>query len=908
MAVSRCYLLPAFLMMKSCLLAGSAVPSPDADPQQELAHSIRLDGDIILGGLFPVHARGERGQSCGEVKKEKGIQRLEAMLFAIDLVNKDPELLPNVTLGARVLDTCSRDTHALEQSLTFVQALMERDTGDVRCANGQTPVFAKSDKVVGVIGAASSSVSVMVANILRLFKIPQISYASTAPELSDNTRYDFFSRVVPPDPYQAQAMLDIVTAMGWNYVSTLASEGNYGESGVEAFAHISRESGGVCIAQALKIPREPKAGEFDRMVLRLLETPNARAVVTFANEDDIRRILDAAKRHNLTGHFLWVGSDSWGSKVSPVLRQELVAHGAVTVLPKRADVHAFDRYFKSRSLANNRRNVWFGEFWEENFGCKLGTHGKKTGAARKCTGSEKVGRDSSYEQEAKVQFVMDAVYAMAHALDRLHRQLCAGHAGLCPRMAHVDGKELLTHIRAVHFDGSAGTPVTFNENGDAPGRYDVFQYQMDEHSGPEYKVIGQWSHQLSLNMSALKFEPRGAPGAPPPASSCSAPCGPGERKKALKGAACCWRCQRCQGYSFLAGPFACRPCPYRQRPDRNGAGCRPIPVARPEWRSPWALVPVLVAALGMSATGAVAAAFLRHNDTAVVRASGRETSYVLLTGIFLCYAATFPMVAPPGVAVCSLRRVFPGLGSCLSYAALLTKTNRIQRVFARRGKTPPRFISPASQLLITCCLVVVQLLGALAWLVARPPRALVDYEERRTPEPGRARGVLKCDTSELALICSLAYSLLLMLTCTVYAVKTRGVPETFNEARPIGLAMYTTCIVWLAFIPVFFGTARSAERVSIQTATLSVSLSLSATVSLGMLYVPKVYIIIFHPERNVPKRKRSFKAVVTAAAAVSGQLSQLAAGRPNGQAKTELCEPGAVASKSASVSYANHRI
>ncbi|KAH0502888.1 Metabotropic glutamate receptor 8 [Microtus ochrogaster] len=75
----------------------------------------------------------------------------------------------------------------------------------------------------------------------QILQIPQISYASTAPELSDNTRYDFFSRVVPPDSYQAQAMVDIVTALGWNYVSTLASEGNYGESGVEAFTQISRE-------------------------------------------------------------------------------------------------------------------------------------------------------------------------------------------------------------------------------------------------------------------------------------------------------------------------------------------------------------------------------------------------------------------------------------------------------------------------------------------------------------------------------------------------------------------------------------------------------------------------------------------------------------------------------------------
>ncbi len=44
-------------------------------------------------------------------------------------------------------------------------------------------------------------------------------------------------------------------------------------------------------------------------------------------------------------------------------------------------------------------------------------------------------------------------------------------------------------------------------------------------------------------------------------------------------------------------------------------------------------------------------------------------------------------------------------------------------------------------------------------------------------------------------------------------------------------------------------------------------MSLSASVSLGMLYVPKVYIIIFHPEQNVQKRKRSFKATSTLVAA-----------------------------------------
>lgn len=46
--------------------------------------------------------------------------------------------------------------------------------------------------------------------------------------------------------------------------------------------------GGVCIAQSLKIPREPRPGEFEKIIKRLLETPNARAVIMFANEDDIR--------------------------------------------------------------------------------------------------------------------------------------------------------------------------------------------------------------------------------------------------------------------------------------------------------------------------------------------------------------------------------------------------------------------------------------------------------------------------------------------------------------------------------------------------------------------------------------------------------------------------------------------
>uniref|UniRef100_A0A3P9KTX9 Glutamate receptor, metabotropic 4 n=1 Tax=Oryzias latipes TaxID=8090 RepID=A0A3P9KTX9_ORYLA len=857
-------------------------------PGQTHLNSIRIDGDISLGGLFPVHARGHDGKPCGELKKEKGIHRLEAMLFALDRINNDNNLLPNITLGARILDTCSRDTHALEQSLTFVQALIEKDGTDVKCLGGGAPIITKPERVVGVIGASSSSVSIMVANILRLFKIPQVSYASTAPELSDNTRYDFFSRVVPPDTYQAQAMVDIVKAMRWNYVSTVASEGNYGESGIEAFVQKTREDGVVCISQSVKIPREPKQGEFDKIVRRLRENPNARVVVLFANEDDIRRLLSAAKKANQTGHFIWVGSDSWGSKISPVEHQEEMAEGAVTILPKRQSIRGFDRYFISRTLENNRRNIWFAEFWENNFNCTLSRRAAKKGSGhKKCTNQERIGKDSHYEQEGKVQFVVDAVYAMAHALHNMHRELCPGKVGLCAKMDPINGTHLLKHIRRLNFAGIAGNPVLFNENGDAPGRYEIYQYQIRNQTA-EYKIIGHWTDQLHLNVRSMQW-PGGIRQIP--SSICSQPCQPGERKKIVKGIPCCWHCDRCDGYQYQADTYTCKMCRFDLRPNDNHTGCVPIPIVKLEWSSPWAVIPVLIAVIGIMATLFVVVTFIRHNDTPIVKASGRELSYVLLTGIFLCYATTFLMISTPDVGICSFRRTFLGLGMSISYAALLTKTNRIYRIFEQGSMSvsAPRFISPASQLVITFTLASVQLLGVCVWFIVDPSKAIIDYEDQRTSNPLLARGVLKCDISDLSLICLLGYSMLLMVTCTVYAIKTRGVPETFNEAKPIGFTMYTTCIIWLAFIPIFFGTSQSTEKMYIQTTTLTISVSLSASVSLGLLYMPKVYVILLHPEQNVPKRTRSLKAVVTATT-MSNKFNSKAGLRPNGEAKTELCE------------------
>lgn len=153
------------------------------------------------------------------------------------------------------------------------------------------------------------------------------------------------------------------------------------------------------------------------------------------------------------------------------------------------------------------------------------------------------------------------------------------------------------------------------------------------------------------------------------------------------------------------------------------------------------------------------------------------------------------MIAEPGVVVCAFRRLLLGLGMAITYSAMLTKTNRIYRIFeqGKRSVTPPKFISPTSQLIITfvlisvqvrgrrpdtrlpvqslcsqadlhVCLSLCQVLGVFVWFAIIPPHTIIDYDELRPPNPNLARGILKCDMSDLSIICCLSYSIVLMVT------------------------------------------------------------------------------------------------------------------------------------------------
>lgn len=90
-------------------------------PHWPVKHEAVVEGDVILGGLMMVHSR-EDTITCGPIMPQGGIQALEAMLYTIDVINK-LELLPNITLGAHILDDCDKDSYGLEMAVDFIKGI-----------------------------------------------------------------------------------------------------------------------------------------------------------------------------------------------------------------------------------------------------------------------------------------------------------------------------------------------------------------------------------------------------------------------------------------------------------------------------------------------------------------------------------------------------------------------------------------------------------------------------------------------------------------------------------------------------------------------------------------------------------------------------------------------------------------
>ena len=127
------------------------------------------------------------------------------------LVNTNQSILPNITVGYQIRDSCWYAPVALEQTIEFIGNSV-LNAGDLvtTTSNGNRAHLA------AIIGPGDSSITMQTHNILQLFEIPQIGYSATARQLSDKEKFD---------TQQAQAIVDIIRQFNWSYVATIGTEG-----------------------------------------------------------------------------------------------------------------------------------------------------------------------------------------------------------------------------------------------------------------------------------------------------------------------------------------------------------------------------------------------------------------------------------------------------------------------------------------------------------------------------------------------------------------------------------------------------------------------------------------------------------------------------------------------------------
>lgn len=95
----------------------------------------------------------------------KNYQQDLAVLFAVNEINKNSELLPNISLGLHILE------NYFNIKFTYLSTLDLLSTQFATIPNYKCD---KKDDLLATIGGLSSESSIAMATVLSLYKIPQV--------------------------------------------------------------------------------------------------------------------------------------------------------------------------------------------------------------------------------------------------------------------------------------------------------------------------------------------------------------------------------------------------------------------------------------------------------------------------------------------------------------------------------------------------------------------------------------------------------------------------------------------------------------------------------------------------------------------------------------------------------------
>lgn len=116
------------------------------------------------------------------------------MIFAIEEINRNATLLPNITLGYKIYDSCSTPHQGLKAAIDLMGSMKDSGSGGAMSSKGTC-----HGAIPAVIGDGGSTQSLVVARFLGVFHVPQVSYShlTTRNMLNLPSVFYFFSLNFP---------------------------------------------------------------------------------------------------------------------------------------------------------------------------------------------------------------------------------------------------------------------------------------------------------------------------------------------------------------------------------------------------------------------------------------------------------------------------------------------------------------------------------------------------------------------------------------------------------------------------------------------------------------------------------------------------------------------------------------
>ena len=803
----------------------------------------QIKGDIKISGIIDVHERGNNGNRCGKIQRQRGIMYVEAMLFAVDKINQNNgSFLYGNKLWPVIHDTCAYRPYLRH---IIVQTIKS-------CAQG-------------IIGPGNSVDSTMAANGFYLWRKTIISYGATSQELSDRGKYPNMYRTVPTDEYQVKIMVDIAKKFNWTYVSCIYSYGSYGERGSLLFEQ-EATAAKICIPTFAKLPRNGNEADYRKAILKVLANGKTTVIYLFLSEWDLRGFLQVAeKMKDQLRNITLLGTESWGGLVSVVQEARTVANGALTIQTQTDEVEEFKRYFLSLKPENNKRNIWFKEFWEDLFNCTI-SHNNQS-LLKPCTGKESLRPEFGYYANTPVLTVINAVYTYAHIFKEILEERCIQKnisGTVCVNISkvlkrHTNRIDIYNKMRSIKFkEPFRNRTFHFNQNGAVDEGYDILNFHKSNVSDQYmYSKIGEWRDIVSRAQSTSNVTEKNiyfnsykiswkTKNLKPPISACSVPCSYNKIAVYKDILRCCWDCKDCPENSIIRNN-TCIPCTMDLIPDPNLKYCMKLPqkFTGIQNRAVSLQVNVLLALMGVGTccTALAMALFIKNFSERFIKASGRELCLNMMVGIMAAYLSPIVFIVKPSAVVCALQRFVIGFSFTLCYAPLMLKLNRIYRIFssAKIRIVRPTLVSPQSQICISVGLSLISVLIGLASVVGEKPKIIEVYPSHREFV------VQRCELTTFTIIFNLLYSSMLMLVSSWYAFKTRMFPKNYNETKYIGFTVYSTCLILSLTLPsIFFINDPEGNYKPFILCFMCVAV---ATLNLTGLFGQKIWLIL-RPEKQ----------------------------------------------------------